>query len=96
VNGAYRASAPQVLATGFAIHIFDQAEHSGRNLIAKALGCVAGPYGLPMPSLFRLLVVLGLLSGFAYGAIFALATLVQPKPREITVTIPQDRLAKPR
>jgi len=48
-----------------------------------------------MPSLFRLLVVLGLLSGFAYGAIFALATLVQPKPREITVTIPPDRLAKP-
>lgn len=48
-----------------------------------------------MPSLFRLLVVLGLLSGFAYGSIFALATLVQPKQREITVTIPQDRL-KPR
>src|SRR5215475_4496278 len=46
-----------------------------------------------MPSLIRLLVVVGLLSGFAYGAIFALATLVQPKPREITVTIPQDRLA---
>jgi hypothetical protein len=49
-----------------------------------------------MPSLFRLLVVLGLLGGVAYGAIFALATLVEPKPREITVTIPQDRLAKPR
>jgi hypothetical protein len=49
-----------------------------------------------MPSLFRLLVVLGLLGGFAYGAVFALATLVQPKPREITVTIPQDRLLKPR
>jgi len=45
-----------------------------------------------MPSLIRLLVVLGLLSGFAYGAVFALATLVQPKPREITITIPQDRL----
>lgn len=60
------------------------------------LGCVAGPYGSSMPSLFRLLVVLGLLSGFAYGAIFALATLVEPKSREITVTIPQDRLAKPR
>jgi hypothetical protein len=57
---------------------------------------VAGPYGLVMPSLFRLLVVLGVLGGFAYGAIFALATLVEPKPREITVTIPQDRLAKPR
>jgi hypothetical protein len=49
-----------------------------------------------MPSLIRLLVVLGILSGFAYGAIFALATMVQPKPREITVTIPQDRLTKHR
>jgi hypothetical protein len=49
-----------------------------------------------MPSLIRLLVVLGILSGFAYGAVFALATLVQPKPREITVTIPQDRLTKHR
>jgi hypothetical protein len=49
-----------------------------------------------MPSLIRLLVVLGLLSGFAYGAVFALATLVQPKPREISVTIPQDKLNKHR
>ena len=49
-----------------------------------------------MPSLIRLLVVLGILSGFAYGAVFALATLVQPKPREISVTIPQDRLTKHR
>ena len=49
-----------------------------------------------MPSLLRLLVVLGLLGGLAYAAMFALANFVQPKPREITVTIPQDRLAKPR
>ena len=49
-----------------------------------------------MPSLIRLLLVLGLLGGLAYGAVFALATFVEPKPREITVTIPQDRLNKPR
>src|SRR2546429_3726615 len=48
-----------------------------------------------MPSLLRLLVILGLLGGVAYAAMFALANFVQPKPREITVTIPQDRLAKP-
>jgi hypothetical protein len=48
-----------------------------------------------MPSLFRLLVVLGILSGFAYAAIFALATMVDPKPREITITLPPDKL-KPR
>ena len=52
--------------------------------------------GFVMPSLIRLLVVLGFLGGFAYAAIFALATMVEPKPREITITIPQDRLAKPR
>jgi hypothetical protein len=49
-----------------------------------------------MPSLIRLLVLLGLLSGLAYGAVVALAMFVEPKPREITVTIPQDRLSKHR
>jgi hypothetical protein len=48
-----------------------------------------------MPSLVRILVVLGLLAGLAYAAMFALVNFVQPKPREITVTIPQDRLLKP-
>lgn len=46
-----------------------------------------------MPSLIRLLFVLGLLGGLAYGGIVALATFVKPKPREITITIPQDRLS---
>jgi len=45
-----------------------------------------------MPSLFRLLVVLGILGGLAYGAMFSLANFVDPKPREMTVTIPPDRL----
>jgi hypothetical protein len=49
-----------------------------------------------MPSLFRLIVALGLLGGLVYGAMFALANFVEPKPREITVTVPQDRFAKPR
>ena len=49
-----------------------------------------------MPSLIRLLFVLGLLSGLAYGAVVTLATFVEPQPREITVTIPQDRLTKHR
>jgi hypothetical protein len=47
-----------------------------------------------MPSLFRFLLVLGILGGLAYGAIFALATYVNPKPREITVTIPPDKFLK--
>jgi hypothetical protein len=49
-----------------------------------------------MPSLIRLLIVVGILGGLVYGAIFALATFVEPKPREMTITIPPDKLAKPR
>jgi len=49
-----------------------------------------------MPSLFRFLFVLGVLGGIALGGIFALATFVQPNPREMTVTIPQDQLNKRR
>jgi hypothetical protein len=49
-----------------------------------------------MPSLIRLLFVLGLLGGLAYGGVVLLAMYVEPKPREITVTIPPDRLNKHR
>jgi hypothetical protein len=47
-----------------------------------------------MPSLFRFLVLVGLLGGMAYGAMFSLATMFEPKSREITVTIPQDKFIK--
>ncbi|HVY58276.1 MAG TPA: histidine kinase [Xanthobacteraceae bacterium] len=49
-----------------------------------------------MPTLFRFILVLGILGGVGYGAMFALATFVQPQPREITVTIPQDKFYKNR
>ena len=49
-----------------------------------------------MPSLFRFLVIVGLLVGLIYGAIYALASFVEPTPREITITIPRDILTKPR
>jgi hypothetical protein len=48
-----------------------------------------------MPSLFRFLLVVGVLAGVVYAAMFGLAHFVQPKPREISVTVPQDRLLKP-
>ncbi len=48
-----------------------------------------------MPSLIRLLMVVGLLGGAAYGAMFALANFVQPKQREMSITIPQQRLTRP-
>jgi hypothetical protein len=47
-----------------------------------------------MPSLFRFLIFLGILSGIAYGAMFSLARFVEPKPREITITIPNEKFYK--
>jgi hypothetical protein len=45
-----------------------------------------------MPSLIRLLVVLGLIAGLIYGGMVALVVLVEPNQREMTVRIPADRL----
>jgi hypothetical protein len=45
-----------------------------------------------MPSLIRLLVVLGLIAGIVYGAMIALVVLVEPNPREMTVRVPSERL----
>ncbi len=49
-----------------------------------------------MPSLLRFLLVVAVLVGVVYGAIYALASFVQPTSREITVTVPRDILTKPR
>jgi ABC-type amino acid transport system permease subunit len=47
-----------------------------------------------MPSLFRFLTVVAIIFGVIYGVIFALANFVNPKPREMTVTIPADKFLK--
>ena len=47
-----------------------------------------------MPSLFRFLTVVAVIGGIVYGVIFALANFVNPKPREMTVTIPPDKFLK--
>ncbi|MFC7398231.1 histidine kinase [Chelatococcus sp. GCM10030263] len=47
-----------------------------------------------MPSLFRFLVIIGILAGLVYGTMFALATLVEPTPRVMTVTIPASKFDK--
>ena len=47
-----------------------------------------------MPSLFRFLTVVGIIAGIGCGVLFALANFVNPKPREITVTIPPDKFLK--
>ena len=47
-----------------------------------------------MPSLFRFLTVVGIIVGVGYGVIFGLANFVNPKPREMIVTIPADKFLK--
>ena len=47
-----------------------------------------------MPSLFRFLLLVGLIGGLGYAAVFSLANFVDLKPREITVTIPPDKFLK--
>ncbi|HZW47012.1 MAG TPA: histidine kinase [Microvirga sp.] len=44
-----------------------------------------------MPTLFRFLLVVAILAGLGFAAMFALATFVNPEPREITVPVPTQR-----
>ena len=45
-----------------------------------------------MPTLFRFLVIIGVLVGIVYGAMFALVTFVEPRKGEMTVRVPLDKL----
>jgi hypothetical protein len=45
-----------------------------------------------MPSLIRLIVVLGLIAAAVYGSMIALVLLVEPNPREMTVRVPNERI----
>jgi hypothetical protein len=47
-----------------------------------------------MPSLLKLLTVIGVIGALGYGAMYALATFVDPRTREIVVTVPPDRFVK--
>jgi hypothetical protein len=44
-----------------------------------------------LPTLFRFILVLAVLAGLGFAAMFALATFVQPDTREITVPVPGTR-----
>jgi hypothetical protein len=45
-----------------------------------------------VPSLIRFLVIVGVLAGLAYGAMFALVTFVEPDQREMSTPVPANRL----
>jgi hypothetical protein len=47
-----------------------------------------------MPTTFRFLLVIGTIAAAAYGTVFILANVLEPQPREITVTVPPARYAK--
>jgi hypothetical protein len=64
-----------------------QAVKCARRLPADSKACV-------MPTLFRLLTVLSIVAALGYGAVWLLANYLEPAPRSITITIPQDRIGK--
>ena len=41
-----------------------------------------------MPTLIRLIVILLVLGGIGYGAMFALTVFVQPREKDVTIRIP--------
>jgi hypothetical protein len=45
-----------------------------------------------VPTLFRFLFIVALLGGLAFAGMWALATFIEPRPREISVTIPASKL----
>jgi hypothetical protein len=47
-----------------------------------------------LPSLLRFLAIVAALVALAYGAMVAVVTAVQPQPREMSYTIPAQRLNK--
>jgi hypothetical protein len=48
-----------------------------------------------MPSLLRFLTAIAVIAGIVYAGMFALATMVEPQQRDMTVTIPPDHFVKP-
>lgn len=47
-----------------------------------------------MPSLFRFLLIVGMLAGLVYVGMWALVTFVVPQPHQIVEPVPVTRLNK--
>lgn len=45
-----------------------------------------------MPTLFRFLFFCAVVAGVIYGIMFALVTFVEPRPRDVTIRIPSERV----
>ncbi len=47
-----------------------------------------------MPTLSRFILILVLIGLLGFGTVYALATFIEPKPREIIIRVPTDKLLK--
>jgi hypothetical protein len=47
-----------------------------------------------MPTIFRFALICVIIAGVVYAVLFALATVLEPAPREIIVVVPPSRYAK--
>lgn len=45
-----------------------------------------------MPSLIRFIVFCAILAGIGYGAMFGLVSYVEPKPKEVLIKVPSNKL----
>ena len=46
-----------------------------------------------VPTIFRFVLILAVLAALAFAGMLAVVALVEPAPREISVTVPASRLA---
>jgi hypothetical protein len=64
-------------------------------IVVAQTGALSGPQRYAaMPTLIKLLATIGVIVGIGYAAMYALASLVEPRPREMVVTVPPDRFVK--
>jgi len=47
-----------------------------------------------MPSLIRFFAAVAILGGLVFAGLWSLANLAEPQPRDMSVTIPQDRIGR--
>ena len=47
-----------------------------------------------MPSLLKFLAAVIILAGAIFAGMYALATFVEPRPRDLSYTVPADKLRK--
>lgn len=65
-------------------------------MIETRVNCGDRRRGDGVPTLFRFIVILAILGGIGYGAMWGLVTFVEPEPREMTSTISPMRFAPQR